>query len=98
MKREWWKASYPPRFTENRDEAKRYPTKLFAEVLMRDLNRAVGTSVSPLGIDVTASDVERDERGWLVWRFKLEGDQCSQCDLGYHERCRGGDCGCGCRS
>jgi hypothetical protein len=21
---------------------------------------------------------------------------CNQCDTGYHHRCRGGDCGCGC--
>ena len=29
-------------------------------------------------------------------RAVMVDEVCSQCDLGYHERCRRGDCGCGC--
>jgi len=37
LTRQWWKASYPPRFVQNREEAKIYPNRLFAEVVARDL-------------------------------------------------------------
>lgn len=71
MNRQWWKASYPPRFVAEREHAKVYPTRLFAEITANDLKRAAGPRAGAHGLDVEPCEVvPAPHGGWQIMRFE----------------------------